>query len=426
MEEDGLDENTARTIAKATYNRTFRQSIGRLINFATLVPVTWALYKVLPYLLTGDDDDKKKDMIEEAVLKGFATSLSDNYVIPFASNILNAGLKVEDGKPTFDPEVFRYQNLYINPATYDLANIYSMVGNQKWYSVANKLGMLGVQSLIGFNPETVGALYQALSEADYDNGNTAKEWQIGILKAISAPEESIRELYMDELGLKSGDIKKIPLAELEKRYADRQINRDNLLSQIGMDAETFNGYVDKYQKSFEKKIKDKMDKWDEYDKKKADEFFDTTSDPKLKDMIEKKRTKDANAAADEQIAKEGLNQEKKGKEPSEEAYDAVKMSIDVAEDNAISTYNKVLNKRYAALNDEYNEQTDAMKYIFMSKHPNFKAYKELESEYTKYGKKIKELKEKLVSADGYDAKQTILKQIRAKREKFSELQSKVR
>lgn len=426
MEEDGLDENTARAIAKATYNRTFRQSIGRLINFATLVPVSWALYKVLPYLLTGDDDDKKKNMIEEAVLKGFATSLSDNYVIPFASNILNAGLKVEDGKPTFDPEVFRYQNLYINPATSDLSNIYSMVGNQKWYSVANKLGMLGVQSLIGFNPETVGALYQALSEADYDNGNTAKEWQIGILKAISAPEESIRELYMDELGLKSGDIKKIPLAELEKRYAERQINRDNLLSQIGMDAETFNGYVDKYQKSFEKKIKDKMDKWDEYDKKKADEFFDTTSDPKLKDMIEKKRTKDANAAADEQIAKEGLNQENKGKEPSEEAYDAVKMSIDVAEDNAISTYNKVLNKRYAALNDEYNEQTDAMKYIFMSKHPNFKAYKELESEYTKYGKKIKELKEKMVSADGYDVKQAILKQIRAEREKFSELQSKVR
>lgn len=426
MEEDGLDENTARAIAKSTYNRTFRQSIGRLVNFATLVPVSWALYKVLPYLLTGDDDDKKKDMIEEAVLKGFATSLSDNYVIPFASNILNAGLKVEDGKPTFDPEVFRYQNLYINPATSDLANIYSMIGNQKWYSVANKLGMLGVQSLIGFNPETVGALYQAFAEADYDNGNAAKEWQIGILKAISAPEESIRELYMDELGLKSGDIKKIPLAELEKRYAERQINRDNLLSQIGMDADTFNGYVEKYQKSFEKKIKDKMDKWDEYDKKKADEFFDTTSDPKLRDMIAKKRANDANAAADEQIAKEGLNQEKKGKEPSEEAYDAVKMSIDVAEDNAISTYNKVLNKRYAALNDEYNEQTDAMKYIFMSKHPNFKAYKELESEYTNYGKKIKELKEKLVSADGYDAKQTILKQIRAEREKFSGLQSKVR
>ena len=426
MEEDGLDENTARVIAKATYNRTFRQSIGRLINFATLVPVSWALYKVLPYLLTGDDDDKKNDMIEEAVLKGFATSLSDNYVVPFASNILNAGLKVEDGKPTFDPEVFRYQNLYINPATSDLANIYSMIGNQKWYSVANKLGMLGVQSLIGFNPETVGALYQAFAEADYDNGNVAKEWQIGILKAISAPEESIRELYMDELGLKSGDIKKIPLAELEKRYAERQINRDNLLSQIGMDADTFNGYVDKYQKSFEKKIKDKMDKLDEYDKKKADEFFDTTSDPKLKDMIAKKRANDANAAADEQIAKEGLNQEKKGKEPSEEAYDAVKMSIDVAEDNAISTYNKVLNKRYAALNDEYNNQTDAMKYIFMSKHPNFKAYKDLKSEYTTYGKKLKELKEKLVSADGYDAKQTILKQIRAERDKFYELQSKVR
>ena len=444
MREDGLDESIARAIARKSYYRTFRKSIGMLLNYLTFVPISWAAYKVLPYLLTGDDDDKKQKMIEDAVLKGLSTSITDNYVIPFLSNGINAAVEFDDnGSPTLNWDKLKYQNLYINPATSDLANIYSMVANQKWYAVGNKIGMLGVQSLIGFNPETLGALYQLVSEGDFKGDNTNKEVQIAVLKAISAPEESIRELYMDELGLNNGDkdmvkkfmskvgldgddITKVPLSVLEQRYAERQINRDNLLSQIFMDAETFNGYVDKYQRSFEKKIKDKMDKWDEYDKKKADEFFDTTSDPKLKDMIAKKRANDANAAADEQIAKEGLNQEKKGKEPSEEAYDAVKMSIDVAEDNAISTYNKVLNKRYAALNDEYNEQTDAMKYIFMSKHPNFKAYKELESEYTNYGKKIKELKEKLVSADGYDAKQTILKQIRAEREKFSGLQSKVR
>lgn len=444
MREDGLDESIARAIARKSYYRTFRKSIGMLLNYLTLVPVSWAAYKVLPYLLTGDDDDKKQKMIEDAVLKGFSTSITDNYVIPFLSNGINAAVEFDDnGSPTLNWDKLKYQNLYINPATSDLANIYSMVANQKWYAVGNKIGMLGVQSLIGFNPETLGALYQLVSEGDFKGDNTNKEVQIAVLKAISAPEESIRELYMDELGLNNGDkdvvkkfmskvgldgddITKIPLSVLEQRYAERQINRDNLLSQIFMPKEDFDGYVEKYKKSFEKKIQEKMDKMDAYDQRKFDAIFDTTTDPALKGMMEKKRTKDANAAADEQIAKEGLNQEKKGKEPSEEAYDAVKMSIDVAEDNAISTYNKVLNKRYAALNDEYNEQTDAMKYIFMSKHPNFKAYKELESEYTNYGKKIKELKEKLVSADGYDAKQTILKQIRAEREKFSELQSKVR
>ena len=444
MREDGLDESIARAIARKSYYRTFRKSIGMLLNYLTLVPVSWAAYKVLPYLLTGDDDDKKQKMIEDAVLKGFSTSITDNYVIPFLSNGINAAVEFDDnGSPTLNWDKLKYQNLYINPATSDLANIYSMVANQKWYAVGNKIGMLGVQSLIGFNPETLGALYQLVSEGDFKGDNTNKEVQIAVLKAISAPEESIRELYMDELGLNNGDkdvvkkfmskvgldgddINKIPLSVLEQRYAERQINRDNLLSQIFMPKEDFDGYVEKYKKSFEKKIQEKMDKMDAYDQRKFDAIFDTTTDPALKGMMEKKRAKDANAAADEQIAKEGLNQEKKGKEPSEEAYDAVKMSIDVAEDNAISTYNKVLNKRYAALNDEYNNQTDAMKYIFMSKHPNFKAYKDLESEYTTYGKKMKELKEKLVSADGYDAKQTILKQIRAEREKFSELQSKVR
>nr|DAP62911.1 MAG TPA: Cytosine specific methyltransferase [Caudoviricetes sp.] len=426
MDEDGLDENVANAIAKRAYTRTFWYNIGTLLNYMTIVPISWAAYKVLLYLLNGDDDDKKKKMIEEACLKGFATTTFDDYVIPFASNVLNAGLNIEDGKIGFDTDVFKYQNLYINPATSDLSNIYSMIGNQKWWSAGNKFGMLGIQMLVGFNPETIGALYQAYDEFDKDSGNMPLEIKLAVLKSISAPEESIRGLYMDELGLDNEDRTKVPLSVLEQRYAERQINRDNLLSQIAMPKETFDGYVEKYKKSFEKKIQDKMDKMDAYDQRKFDAIFDTTTDPALKGMMEKKRTKDANAAADEQIAKEGLNQEKKGKEPSEEAYDAVKMSIDVAEDNAISTYNKVLNKRYAALNDEYNNQTDAMKYIFMSKHPNFKAYKDLESEYTTYGKKMKELKEKLVSADGYDAKQTILKQIRAEREKFSELQSKVR
>lgn len=426
MDEDGLDENVANAIAKRAYTRTFWYNIGTLLNYMTIVPISWAAYKVLLYLLNGDDDDKKKKMIEEACLKGFATTTFDDYVIPFASNILNAGLNIEDGKIGFDTDVFKYQNLYINPATSDLSNIYSMIGNQKWWSAGNKFGMLGIQMLVGFNPETIGALYQAYDEFDNDSGNMPLEIKLAVLKSISAPEESIRGLYMDELGLDNEDRTKVPLSVLEQRYAERQINRDNLLSQVAMPKETFDGYVEKYKKSFEKKIQDKMDKMDAYDQRKFDAIFDTTTDQTLKGMMEKKRTKDANAAADEQIAKEGLNQEKKGKEPSEVAYDAVKMSIDVAEDNAISTYNKVLNKRYAALNDEYNEQTDAMKYIFMSKHPNFKAYKDLESKYTTYGKKMKELKEKLVSADGYDAKQTILKQIRAEREKFSELQSKVR
>lgn len=426
MDEDGLDENVANAIAKRAYTRTFWYNIGTLLNYMTIVPISWAAYKVLLYLLNGDDDDKKKKMIEEACLKGFATTTFDDYVIPFASNILNAGLNIEDGKIGFDTDVFKYQNLYINPATSDLSNIYSMIGNQKWWSAGNKFGMLGIQMLVGFNPETIGALYQAYDEFDNDSGNMPLEIKLAVLKSISAPEESIRGLYMDELGLDNEDRTKVPLSVLEQRYAERQINRDNLLSQVAMPKETFDGYVEKYKKSFEKKIQDKMDKMDAYDQRKFDAIFDATTDQTLKGMMEKKRTKDANAAADEQIAKEGLNQEKKGKEPSEEAYEAVKMSIDVAEDNAISTYNKVLNKRYAALIDEYNEQTDAMKYIFMSKHPNFKAYKELESEYTNYGKKIKELKGKLVSTKGYDAKQTILKQIRAEREKFSELQSKVR
>ena len=248
---------------------------------------------------------------------------------------------------------------------------------------------------------------------------------MAVLKAINAPEESIRELYMDELGLKNGEIKKVPLVELEQRYAERQMSRDNLLSQIGMDSETFNGYVDKYKKSFEKKIQAKMDQIDAYDQKKADELFDSTSDPILKNMIAKKRAKDAKTETDETISNEGLEQEKREKSAGETAYDGLIYSSDLAGDISIRERNKVLNKRYAQTEAEYQEQQDAMKTLYLLNHPKFKAYKDLKSEYTKYNKEVKGLKEKLASASGYDAQQTILNKIREKRRAFIEKQNKV-
>lgn len=249
-------------------------------------------------------------------------------------------------------------------------------------------------------------------------------WQMAVLKAISSPEESIRELYMDELGLKNDDIKKVPLAELEQRYAERQMSRDNLLSQFGMSEEVFNGYVDKYKKSFEKKIQAKMDQIDAFDQKKADKLFDTTSDPMLKDMIAKKRVKDAKAQTEETISNEGLEQEKE-EDAGDAAYHQMIYSSDLAGDIAITERNKLLNKRYAELENEYQNQPDAMKNLFLLNHPEFKAYKNLESEYTKYNKDVKELKGKLPSASGYDAKLAILNQIREKRKAFIEKQNKV-
>lgn len=421
MDEDGLEADVAGKIANTAYKRTFCHNLGMLLNYMTIMPISWALYKVLPYIVLGDDDDKKWKMAKDSVLQGLSTTMTDDYAIPFVSSAINAGLEVgDDGKPTFNIDKLKYQNLYINPATSDLANIYSIIGNQKWWAAANKFGMLGMQALVGFNPETVGQWIEAFSEYDGSNGNTSIENKLAFLKAINAPESSIRGLYIDELGLDDEDTNKVSLAELEKRYAERQMNRDFGISKHIMSKETYDAYVEKYKQSFEKKIQEKMDKIDSYDKKKADEIFNTTSDSDIKKMIDKKRTKDA-SGSDE---KNGDSESKKKDEKIQAAYDSFKNSFDLAADISISVKNKNLRKKFKSKIDEYGDLDESGKEIYKLDNKDFEAYKQYESSYKAYGKEIKALKEELVGADKKKAA-TIMSEIRQKRDEFIKEQENI-
>ena len=414
MEEDGLEADVADKIANTAYKRTFYHNLGMLLNYMTIMPISWALYKVLPYIIFGDDDDKKWKKAEDSVLQGLSTTMTDDYAIPFVSSAINAGLEVgDDGKPTFNIDKLKYQNLYINPATSDLANIYSIIGNQKWWAAANKFGMLGMQALIGFNPETVGQWIEAFSEYDSSNGNTSIENKIAFLKFINAPEASIRGLYIDELGLDDEDTNKVSLAELEKRYAERQMNRDFGFSKHIMSKEAYDAYIEKYKQSFEKKIQEKMDKIDSYDKKKADEIFNTTSDSDIKKMIDKKRTKEANGSDE----KNGDSESEKKDKKIQEVYDNFKNSFDLAADISISVKNKALKKKFKKKIEEYGALDDAGKEIYKLDNPDFESFKEYESKYKSFSKEIKTLKEGLIGADNKKAA-SVMKEIRQKRDEF--------
>ena len=408
--EDGISPDKAKKIAKRAYNHAFVYNLGVIFNYLACVPIAWAMGNVLPYLLLGDDDDKKKQLVEEAFVKGFATSITDDYAIPFISDITNSVLEVNDGKIGFNMEGMKNIDLYVNPATSDLA---SMLGNLTYspWSAAASAGFIGIQALIGFNPQTVGSLVQAYAEFDKSGKDVPTEVKIAILKALNAPEASIRDLYLDELGLNDKDAEQFTVDELADRYAKRRVSKELGLVKNVMSQESYDAMVDKYSKAFEKRIQDYIDKLDASDKKKVDAIYDGTMDPGIKDMIGKKRAKDAKAETEEKLSGEGYVDEEKKDSPAENEYKKAMGTLDLADDISIKEGSSYLRKKYAKQTEEYNGLPTYKKSNYLLNHKLYKEYRELDSKNDKALNEIQKLKEMLVNASD-DERNTIMGKIR--------------
>ena len=409
--EDGLPSDVAEKIAKRAYNRAFVHNLGVIFNYLTVVPIAWALGNVVPYLFLGDDGDKKKKYIEEAFIKGFATSVTDDYAIPFLSDVTNSVLEVNNGKLGFNMDGLKNVDLYVNPATADLANMIGNITNSPW-SAASNAGLIGVQALIGFNPQTVGSLVQAFTEFDKSGKDIPTETKMAILKAMNAPEANIRDLYMDELGLNDEDAKKFTVEELSERYAERRMNKDiGIGSKYILPKDSYDALIEKYTNSFNKRIQDYLDKMDEVDKKKVDSIYNSSVDPGIKEMIGKKRAKDAKAETEERLTNEGYVKEEKADTPADAEYKEIMGTMDLANDIAIKEGASYLRKKYARLTDEYNDLPKNQQYLYLNQHKYFKEFRDIESKNEKISDDIKKLKEKLVNASHKEQK-TIMEEIR--------------
>ena len=78
--EEGLDEGKAKAAARAEYRRGLWHDLARVVVAAWLLPIFWNLGSSLPYLVFGDDDEEKKKMGEDALIKGFLAGPVEGFV----------------------------------------------------------------------------------------------------------------------------------------------------------------------------------------------------------------------------------------------------------------------------------------------------------------------------------------------------------
>lgn len=213
---DGLTEEQAAAAAEREYNRGMWHDMARVATFGMLVQFAWNLGASLAYLLFGDDDDKKEEMVREAFIHslfGSIEGLSGGNIMSEALNMVAKGESLRN----YDPSLL--------PIISDMKRIYSMAGYDK-VAAFNSLVNLAVQAGIGANPETISDAVVAVVDASKGDLGVANEAMLLILRVLQVPQSQLDEIYIDELGMNARSARRLNYRQMADRYAKYKIARE--------------------------------------------------------------------------------------------------------------------------------------------------------------------------------------------------------
>lgn len=242
QEQFGIDEDQAKRAAELEYAREGRRDVARLLNMMFGVTVAWNLGASLPYLLIGDDDHTKKEMLTDALMKGMLAGPTEGLAAGnLYSDFIGRTLANEQTRNTFKEEgigaaldnaLKQGGDYEVNPLPL-MADIQSMIKKMGYdkYAAAQDVFNIAMQSAVGVNPQTFTDMWNAAMDygapgwdgrsyyPDDENLTRPKELALFMMRLMNAPTSSWSNKYIDELGMNAEDAKKLPYEEMARRYA---------------------------------------------------------------------------------------------------------------------------------------------------------------------------------------------------------------
>lgn len=237
-----LDEADAKKAAEQEYAREGRRDVARMLNMMFGVTVAWNLGASLPYLLVGDDDNTKKEMLTDALLKGLMAGpveglAAGNLISDFvgrtaASEETRRTVRNEGWGAGVDAALRQGGDYEVNPLPL-MADIQGMIGKLGYdkFAAAQDVFNICMQSAVGVNPQTFTDMWNAcmdygapawdgtkITDEEKDFARP-KEIALFIMRVLNAPTGSWRNRYIDELGMNAEDAQKLPYEEMARRYA---------------------------------------------------------------------------------------------------------------------------------------------------------------------------------------------------------------
>lgn len=274
--EEGVGYEQATKAAEKMYQKGLMHNIANAIVALWLGPIIWNLGGNLGYLMFGDDYEKKKKMVIDAVILGLLEGPVDGLAGGQFINTAIANTITSDGISLKGLKNVDFSGM---PMLSDFNSMIEKFGYDK-VAGAQDLMFMVMQSGTGFNPKTLTDAINAC--IDYGNGDmtNAKEIALFVFRLMNGPAATVDNLYIDELGMKGKDAKKLSYEELAKRYAEYKFGKNTFgLGKLYSDEEK-QKKLKAIEKSFDKKVSERLAAMDREDLK--NEFSESRSQKEKK------------------------------------------------------------------------------------------------------------------------------------------------
>lgn len=274
--EEGVGYEQATKAAEKMYQKGLMHNIADASVALWLGAIIWNLGGSLGYLMFGDDNEKKKKMVIDAVILGLLEGPVDGLAGGQFINTAIANTITSDGISLRGLKNVDFSGM---PMLSDFNSMIEKFGYDK-VAGAQDLMFMVMQSGTGFNPKTLTDAINAC--IDYGNGDmtNAKEIALFVFRLMNGPAATVDNLYIDELGMKGKDAKKLSYEELAKRYAEYKFGKNTFgLGKLYSDEEK-QKKLKAIEKSFDKKVSERLAGMDREDLK--NEFSESRSQKEKK------------------------------------------------------------------------------------------------------------------------------------------------
>lgn len=204
---EGLTEEQAKKLAERRYKRSVYRDSANVALFGFGLNMLWMLGGSAIYLLAGDDDEKKEELVNEALIRGALGSLDG---IPLGETLANwatASMMGEDAQ-------LRMPRLI---AVNDFENIVQIMKSDRVrgaYELANMFIAMG----IGVNPTTFVDAFMAFADVEEWS---AEEVAMLALKILNAPKSQLEQLEVDKAMANGG----VDATEVMRRYVEQRTRK---------------------------------------------------------------------------------------------------------------------------------------------------------------------------------------------------------
>lgn len=249
MREGGLTETQANANATKAYNQQGYKDIADVVLFGIGLKLMWELGSNLHYLIMGDDDEEKKQIIEDALVRSIAGPIEGLAGGDIVADAI--GWKLS-GKGFYG---YSFGSL---PLMDDIQNTLSKFDSDKVAAINDVLNIL-VASITGVNLQTLTDAVVAIIDAAEGDLDTSKEIALLLMRLAQVPQSQIDEIYIDELGTNAREARDLNPDALAHRYAEYKRKKAAPITGIFYDKEGKEKADKKYVKRFNKMRKERIE-----------------------------------------------------------------------------------------------------------------------------------------------------------------------